>query len=101
MSTFAASQLRWTTFACKDVSSLDLGNNLRMIIPEGWLASRSSRTNEGERRLVEAAGVELRRTSHHQQFGRNRLAQAGQNRSNRRIEVHNRYTSSVGSTRFA
>lgn len=49
---------------------------------------------------MEAAGVEPRERPHHQRFGRNRIAQVGQNRSNRRIEVHNRYTSSVGSTPF-
>ena len=45
------------TFACKVVSSRDLRGPSQEIDCEGWLANRNSRSNAGERRLVEASGV--------------------------------------------
>ena len=40
------------------MSSRDLARASHEIDREGWLANRSSLTDAGERRLVEAAGVE-------------------------------------------
>jgi hypothetical protein len=42
--------------------------------------------------MVEAAGVELSKQTHHQQLGRFRLAQGRQIRSKRWVEVQIRYT---------
>ena len=48
--------------------------------------------------MVEAAGVELRDSCPRQQLGRNRIGQPRQNRSKRRVEVHNRYSSAVAAS---
>jgi hypothetical protein len=46
-----------------DVSSRDWREPSPESTCEGWLAYRSSLTNAGERRLVEAAGVERERSA--------------------------------------